>query len=83
MVLTIIDIDKYQYGEPTTGTSPRRTTMNPTPELIALIQLDRERDATRSRLAHLARAATRCCTESIGLLARLARAVRPSTAPSC
>ncbi len=57
--------------------------MNPTPELIALIQLDRERDVTRSHLAELARAASRCCTRSIGLLARLVRAVRPSTAPSC
>jgi hypothetical protein len=61
-----------------------RTTLeasvHPTPELVALIQHERELDVEHRRLARLAACAKACCSPS--LIDRVVRAVRPSTA-SC
>ena len=50
--------------------------MNVTPELVALVQRDRERAIEHDRLARLAACARACCSPSV--LHRLARSLRPA-----
>jgi len=76
-VLTTIDIVKYQCSTRRHG-SEARSTMNTTPELVALIQRDREQHIQRDHLARLAACANACCNPS--LINRLARALRGSPA---
>jgi hypothetical protein len=74
-VLTIIDIVKYQYRI----TPPEEAlTMFPSPELVALIQQERERSIARDRLARLAACVRACCAPS--LVGRVVRTVRRSPA---
>ena len=48
--------------------------MNTTPELVALIQRERELDIEHDRLVRIAGCARACCNPSLG--GRLARALR-------
>jgi hypothetical protein len=75
MVLTTLDIVKYQYRHTPQGASSMFTS----PELVALIQQERERSIARDRLARLAACVRACCDPS--LMGRLARAFRLSPAP--
>lgn len=50
--------------------------VHPTPEFVAMVQRDRERDIERHRLARLVACAKACCSPS--LIDRFVRAVRPS-----
>jgi hypothetical protein len=77
MVLTTIDIVKYQYR--TRRQEPRR--MFTSPELVALIQQERERSIAHDRLARLAACVRACCDPSI--VQRIARAFRRSPAAGC
>ena len=52
--------------------------MQPSPELVALIQQERERSIAHGRLARLAACVRACCDPS--LLGRVARALRRSPA---
>ena len=51
--------------------------MNPYPELVALIQRERELDIEHDRLGRIAACARACCRPS--LVDRLARVLRPAT----
>ena len=52
--------------------------MNTTPELVALIQRERERDFEHDRLARIAACARACCNPT--RIDRLARALRGTSA---
>jgi hypothetical protein len=75
MVLTIIDIVKYQY-QGTRRQEPRPVITSP--ELVSLIQQERERSIARDRLARLAACVRACCDPSFA--GRVARALRRSPA---
>jgi len=49
--------------------------MHPTPELVAAVLRDRERDVERARLARIADCVRTCCSPST--LTRVLRALRP------
>jgi hypothetical protein len=53
--------------------------MNASPELVALIQREREQDLEHVRLGRLAACARACCSPS--LADRLARVLRPAAYP--
>ena len=55
--------------------------MVPSPDLVNLIQRDRERDADASRLARLAATLGRCCAAPRGVVARIVDLFR--AAPQC
>jgi hypothetical protein len=46
------------------------------PEMVALVQRERVREADRSRLARIARFARRCCDAPASAIDQLARALR-------
>jgi hypothetical protein len=56
-----------------------RSTVNATPELVALIQREREQSIEHDQLARIAACARACCSPSIA--DRLARVLRPATYP--
>ncbi len=55
--------------------------MNPTFELVATVQQDREREVRADRLARLVAQARACCSPST--ITRLARALRATPAACC
>jgi hypothetical protein len=75
MVLTILDIVKYQYQA---HAATESSSMLTSPELVALIQQERERSIAHDRLARLAASLRACCDPS--LVGRVLRAVRRSPA---
>ena len=54
--------------------------MHATPELVSLIQRERERDIDRDHVARIAACARACRSASVSLATRIARAVRVSPA---
>ena len=52
--------------------------MHASPELVALIQRERERDIDRDTMARIAACVRACCSTSLSLTTRLARALRLS-----
>jgi hypothetical protein len=49
------------------------------PEMVALVERDRAREAAQSRLARIARLARRCSAAPASFADRIERALRPST----
>jgi hypothetical protein len=70
-VILPLGIDILRYGA---------TAMNSSPELIALVQADRERHIAQDRVARILACARACCSTSI--VDRVARALR-LTPTSC
>jgi hypothetical protein len=79
MVLTNIYIVKYQYRGQQGGTARHEgATMITTPELVALMQRERERHIEHDRLARIAACGRACCHPT--RLDRLAHALRGTPA---
>jgi hypothetical protein len=67
MAVNIRRIDNHRYEEPAVSTSP---------ELVALIQRERERHIEQDHLARVAACVRACCSPSI--IDRLASVLRPA-----
>jgi hypothetical protein len=82
VILTSVDVARQDADiETRRYANPRRPGLHATPELVTLLQQERERHIDRDHLARVAACHRACCSTPTSLADRVVRRLRPEVTP--